>query len=159
MGVAGAGKTLIGAAFARAMGITFVDGDDFHSPENVKKMASGKALTDQDRADWLRALAARLAEAEQEGKGLVVACSALKRKYRDVLRSGAPDVRFIFLEGPSALIASRLKDRHGHYMPVSLLKSQFMALEPPTPVEHAWTYDVSEKPDDIVAKLVSRARE
>src|SRR5438552_2884672 len=120
MGVAGVGKTLIGAAFARAIGAEFADGDDYHPPENVKKMAAGIPLTDDDRAGWLRALARRIAEAHRGGTSLVVACSALKRAYRDVLRGGSPTLQFVFLHGAKALIAGRLADRRGHYMPASL---------------------------------------
>ena len=96
MGVSGSGKTVIGTAFARALGVSFVEGDEFHPPDNVQRMAAGIPLTDQDRAGWLAALAARLRDANDSGTGLVMSCSALKRKYRDVLRADAPHVRFVF---------------------------------------------------------------
>ena len=158
MGVAGAGKTLIGARFADALGIAFADGDAFHSPASVAKMAAGVPLTDADRAGWLAALAGRLAEARRHGEGLVLACSALRRAYRDVLRGGDPGLQLVFLAGPEALIARRLAARTGHYMPASLLASQLATLEPPSPDESPWTVDSSESPEAIVVRLVARAR-
>ena len=157
MGVSGSGKTLIGSALARSLGVKFVEGDDFHPEENVKRMASGIALTDEDRAPWLRSIAARLRAAKDAGTGLVVSCSALKRSYRDLLRAEAGDVRFIFLKGARALIAQRLATRSGHYMPASLLDSQFAALEEPGPDERIWACDIRESPTDLVAELVTRA--
>jgi gluconokinase len=157
MGVSGSGKTVIGSAFARSLGVEFVEGDAFHTEENVKRMASGIALTDEDRAPWLRSIAARLRAAKGAGTGLVVSCSALKRSYRDLLRGEVGDVRFIFLKGARALIAERLATRSGHFMPSSLLDSQFAALEDPGPDESVWVCDVRESPADLVAALVSRA--
>jgi gluconokinase len=157
MGVSGSGKTAIGAALARSLGVEFVEGDDFHSAENVKRMASGIPLTDEDRAQWLRALALRLREAKDAGAGLVMSCSALKRSYRDVLRGGAGEVQFIFLKGARALIAERLAGRRGHYMPAALLESQFAILEKPSPDEGAWLCDITQSPEDLVAALVARA--
>ncbi len=157
MGVAGSGKSLIGAAFARALGVDFVEGDEYHPAENVRRMASGVPLTDEDRAGWLRALAARIGEARATGTGLVVTCSALKRSYRDVLRAEADDLQFVFLRGPRALIAERLASRRGHFMPPSLLDSQFATLEEPSADEQAWVCDVRESPQDLVAALVARA--
>lgn len=160
MGVAGSGKSLIGAALARALGVEFVEGDDYHPAENVSRMAAGIALTDEDRAGWLRSIASRIREARADGVGLVVACSALKRRYRDVLRaeSGVAALRFVLLRGKRALIADRLTSRRGHFMPPSLLESQFDALEEPSPDEQAWVYDVTQAPDEIVSALVTRAR-
>jgi len=157
MGVSGSGKTVIGSALARSLGVEFVEGDDFHPEENVKRMASGIALTDEDRAPWLRSIAARLRAAKDAGTGLVVSCSALKRSYRDLLRTEAGEVRFIFLKGTRALIAGRLATRSGHFMPSSLLDSQFAALEEPGPDEGVWECDVRESPADLVAELVVRA--
>lgn len=157
MGVAGAGKSLIGSRFAAALGAAFADGDDFHPPANVARMAAGIPLTDADRAGWLSALAARLAEARRDGEALVVACSALRRAYRDVLRGGDPDLQLVFLTGPEALIAARLAARTGHYMPASLLGSQLATLEPPGPDEHPWICDAAETPEGIVAGLVALA--
>jgi gluconokinase len=157
MGVSGSGKTVIGSALARSLGVEFVEGDDFHPEENVKRMASGIALTDEDRAPWLGAIAARLREAKDAGTGLVVSCSALKRSYRDLLRAEAGDVHFIFLKGTRALIAERVATRSGHFMPSSLLDSQFAALEEPGPDERVWECDVRESPADIVTELMRRA--
>jgi gluconokinase len=157
MGVAGSGKSLIGAAFARALGVDFVEGDDYHPAENVKRMARGIPLTDDDRAGWLRALAMRIGEAKDAGTGLVMSCSALKRSYRDVLRARAGELRFVYLRGSRALLAERLAGRRGHYMPASLLDSQLATLEEPSPDEGAWVCDIKESPQEIVAALAARA--
>jgi gluconokinase len=157
MGVAGSGKSLIGAAFAHALGIEFVEGDDYHSPENVERMSRGVSLTDDDRARWLRSLAARIHEAKDAGTGLVMSCSALKRSYRDILRAEASDLRFVFLKGERALIAERLRGRRGHFMPPSLLDSQLTTLEEPSPDESAWVCDIRTSPQDLVAALVASA--
>ena len=158
MGVSGSGKSLIGSGLARALGVEFIEGDTYHSPENVARMAAGSPLTDQDRQAWLAAIAARLEDAGRSGVGLVVACSALKRSYRDVLRAGRSDVRFVYLEGDRSLIADRLAGRHGHFMPSSLLDSQLATLEPSAADEGAWVCDIAEPPDVIVAALVARSR-
>src|SRR5437660_8890666 len=121
MGVSGAGKSLIGPLLARALGVTFVDGDDLHPAENVARMAAGIALTDDDRRGWLLAIAARLREAKRAGIGLVVSCSALRRSYRDVLRcAGGADVRFVDLARRRALVAGPLSQRRGHCSPAPL---------------------------------------
>ena len=111
MGVSGSGKSLIAAAFARALGVEFVEGDDYHTAANVARMSSGIPLTDDDRAEWLRSLAARIRKAKDSGAGLVVSCSALKRPYREILRGGAGDLQFVFLQGPRGLLAERLASR------------------------------------------------
>jgi gluconokinase len=157
MGVAGSGKTVVGTELARELGVAFVDGDDYHPPGNVKKMAAGLPLDDADRAGWLRSLASRIREAHDTGEGLVVACSALKRKYRDVLRAAAPDVRFVFLNGPKSLIAERLESRRGHYMPASMLESQLATLEPPVAEENAIAADITQTPRQIVSGLLGGA--
>ena len=157
MGVCGSGKSVVGARLARALDIEFVEGDGLHPPENVKRMASGIPLTDDDRHSWLTAIAARLREARGAGVGLVVSCSALKRSYRDLLRSlGEADVRFVYLAGSGALLAQRLAQRRGHFMPPSLLESQLSILEEPSPDERAWVCDISAAPHAIVADLVTR---
>ena len=159
MGVAGSGKTRIGTALARALGVAFVEGDDFHPAANVEKMSRGIPLTDEDRAGWLEALARCIRDASGAGTGLVITCSALKRSYRDVLRAGAPrgKLTFVFLRGSHALIAERLAARQGHFMPPALLDSQFAVLEEPAPDEGAWVIDAAATPDEIVASLVARA--
>ena len=160
MGVAGSGKSRIGAALAEALGLEFVEGDHYHSAENVARMSAGIPLTDADRQGWLQALAARIREAVNAGTGLVLTCSALKRSYRDLLRieSGAPRLQFIFLRGAQALIAERIAGRRGHYMPPLLLDSQFEALEEPAPDERAWVYEVTRPAADLVVAMVLRAR-
>jgi len=158
MGVAGSGKSLIGGALAHALDLEFVEGDEFHSRQNIQKMSAAIPLTDADRADWLRALAACLQAHKKAGTGIVVTCSALKRAYRDVLRAGASDVQFIFLKGPSDVIAARLKSRGGHFMPASLLDSQLATLEEPTTDENAWVIDITKPPAEIITDLVTRAR-
>ena len=158
MGVAGSGKTTIGARFARALGIPLLEGDDLHPRANVERMAQGIPLTDEDRRPWLESIAERLREAHRAGHGVVVTCSALKRSYRDLLRShDAADARFVYLSGSPDIIAHRLAGRRGHFMPATLLDSQFAALEEPTPDEDAWVCDVRESPDAIVARLVQRS--
>ena len=157
MGVSGSGKSLIGSAFASALGVDFVEGDQYHSAENVRRMKAGIPLTDNDRETWLRSLAARLREARDAGNGLVIACSALKRSYRDVLRAEAKDLRFVFLKGQRSLIAERLANRRGHFMPASLLESQLDTLEEPSPDENAWVCDITQSSETLVANLVARA--
>jgi gluconokinase len=159
MGVSGSGKTRIGAEFAKAMRIPFIEGDDYHPPENVQRMSSGIPLTDDDRAGWLELLAARIREAKDAGTGLVLSCSALKRSYREILRDAAtPEpLRFIFLRGTREVIGERLRARKGHFMPPALLESQFEALEEPAPDEGAWMFDVRGRAEEMVTTLVSRA--
>lgn len=157
MGVAGAGKSLIGSMLAQALGVDFVEGDAYHPAENVARMAAGVPLTDDDRRGWLQALADRLRDAAAADEGLVMACSALKRSYRDLLRAGDPTVRFVLLHGSEALLAERLAARRGHYMPPSLLASQLATLELPGPDEDAWRCDIADAPETIVAALATLA--
>src|SRR6267143_863097 len=158
MGGSGSGKSLIGAMFARALDVEFVEGDDLHPPENVRRMAAGIPLTDDNRRGWLTKIADRLRDAKRAGRGLVVSCSALKRIYRDLLRSvAAADLRFVYLAGSRELLAERLANRRGHFMPPSLLESQLAILEEPSPDEHAWVCDITQSPKDLVASLVARA--
>jgi len=158
MGVSGSGKSLIGARFARELHVEFVDGDDLHPPDNLRRMAAGIPLTDQDRKSWLMTIAARLREAKHAGTGLVVSCSALKRRYRDLLRSsGDAKVHFVYLTGTRALLAERMANRRGHFMPPALLESQLETLEEPAPDERAWVCDIRETPETIVAALVKRS--
>jgi len=157
MGVSGAGKTTIGSALARALGVEFLEGDLLHPSSNVQRMAAGIALTDNDRRPWLIAIAQRLRDAKQSGIGLVVACSALKRSYRDLLRSrGAADVQFVYLAGDRPLIAERMAQRRDHFMPPGLLASQLASLQEPARDEEPWVYDIHQPPDTIVADLMKR---
>src|SRR3989442_13109938 len=158
MGVCGSGKGLIGATFARALDMEFVEGDGLPPPGKVKRMAAGMPLTDDDRHGWLIRVAARLREAKRAGIGLVVACSALKRSYRDLLRSvGEANVRFVYLAGSRGLLAERMVERRGHFMPPALLESQLAILEEPSPDESAWVCDIRETPDTIIGDLVARS--
>ena len=155
MGVAGAGKTTVGELLAKALDLPFLEGDHFHAPASVEKMRRGEALEDTDRWPWLDRIAAELARLEREGRGAVVACSALKRAHRDRLRSGSPGIRFVFVAGSEALIRKRLERRRGHFMPPTLLASQFAALEPPSPDENAVIADAGPPPAEIVAGIVA----
>jgi gluconokinase len=156
MGVAGAGKTAVGTLLADALGVAYVDGDDLHPPDNLRRMAQGIPLTDADRRPWLRAIAARIAQAKRTDTGLVVSCSALKRAYRDTLRGADAALRFVHLTGDASLIAQRLSRRAGHFMPAALLDSQLATLEVPGADERAWTFDVADTPQSIVALIVRR---
>ncbi|KNZ34550.1 MAG: hypothetical protein AD742_00515 [Methylibium sp. NZG] len=156
MGVCGCGKSTVGQQLAAARGVEFAEGDAFHPPENVARMAAGTPLTDADRAGWLATLADRLAAAQAQGKGLVLSCSALKRSYRDVLRRGAPGLQFVHLTGSRALLAERMNHRPGHYMPASLLDSQLAILEPPGADENARSFDVAQAAEAIVQALMQR---
>jgi len=130
MGVSGSGKSTVAAELTARLGWTFAEGDDFHPPENVAKMASGRPLDDDDRWPWLRRLAAWIGEQEAAGTSAVVTCSALKRSYRDLLRDGHPSVWFAHVHADPQLIRERVERRGGHYMPPSLLESQLATLEP-----------------------------
>lgn len=135
MGVSGCGKTTLGRALAAAIGATFLDADDFHPPENVEKMRAATPLTDEDRASWLTSLNQQLTSRASRGESLVLACSALKQRYRDVIEATVPSVNWVFLDGSFDVIAERIRVRSeqtGHYMPADLLRSQFEALESPT---------------------------
>jgi carbohydrate kinase (thermoresistant glucokinase family) len=155
MGVCGCGKSTVGERLARELGALFIEGDAFHPPANVARMAAGIALTDADRQGWLEALAAQLADARRAGRSVVLACSALKRRYRDVLRLGAPDLRVVHLAGDRAMLAVRLAARQGHYMPASLLDSQLATLETPDPDERAVTLDAGAPTDTLVQSALT----
>jgi gluconokinase len=153
MGVSGCGKSTVGQALATANEVGFVEGDQFHPRANVAKMSAGVALNDDDRAEWLLTLQTQIREARERGEGLVISCSALKRRYRDLLREGDPALRFAHLNGPKELIASRMQARIGHYMPTSLLDSQFRDLEPLQADEAGITLDIRVPPDDLVTQI------
>jgi len=148
MGVSGSGKTTVGAALAQRLRAPFADADDFHPPENVTKMAAGVPLTDEDRAPWLRTIAAWLDE--HTAGGGVVSCSALRRSYRDVLREHATHAFFLHLHGDRDVIAARVEGRPGHFMPSALVDSQFATLEPLAADEVGAALDVTEPVDDLV---------
>jgi len=156
MGVCGCGKSLVGRMLAERLGVAYVEGDEHHPPANIAKMSAGTPLTDEDRWGWLDTLAGFIADADRRGEGLVLACSALKRRYRDRLRGDGRRVTFLHLHGDKALIAERMRARSAHFMPASLIDSQFAALEPPGADEAALTVDVARSPDDIVAEFLAR---
>ena len=153
MGVSGSGKSVVGAALAQRLRVPFADADDFHPDANIAKMTSGQALNDDDRYPWLEAIGEWLAE--HCGDGGVMGCSALKRKYRDQLRRHCPDVIFLHLSGSLEVIGKRQASRPGHFMPASLLKSQFDTLEPLEPDEGGITIDVDQDVDSIVDTYVA----
>lgn len=150
MGVCGSGKSTVGAALALHLNATFLEGDEFHPPANVARMAAGIALGDNDREGWLQTLGARLGAAQREGQAVVLSCSALKRSYRDTLRAQASDLALVYLGGSPELLAQRMAGRSGHYMPPSLLASQLATLEPPQADEHALTLDIARGPQALV---------
>jgi len=158
MGVSGCGKTTIGAALAERLGWAFLEGDALHPPANVAKMAAGTPLEDADRWPWLRAIAARIDAWRSAGTSGVVACSALKRAYRDVLIGDRGDVRLVYLRGDKDVIAARLAARKGHFMPPGLLDSQFRTLEEPGADEHPMTVAVGDPPDVIIANILEQLR-
>lgn len=154
MGVTGCGKSTTGQLLADRLGVPFLEGDGLHPPANVERMARGIALTDDERREWLHSLAQRI-DAAQHHRGLVVSCSALKRAYREVLRGPVPDLAFVYLQGSQSVIAERLAARVGHYMPVSLLPSQFQILEVPAADEMALTLNVTLPPHTLAEQAAA----
>jgi gluconokinase len=158
MGVSGSGKTTIASRLAARLGWTFEDGDRFHPASNVAKMAAGHPLTDEDRWPWLQAIADEIDAVCQRGGHVVIACSALKRTYRDLLVHGRSDVRLIFLDGTQAVIADRLARRKGHFMPPGLLDSQFKTLELPKSDENPVTVSIDAPVEAIVDEIARQLR-
>jgi gluconokinase len=155
MGVSGCGKSTIGALLAAHLRWEFEDADWFHPASNIDKMNSGIPLTDEDRWPWLDAVAASIDTTRRSGGHAVVACSALKRSYRDILIGKHPDVRLVYLKGDETLIARRMAVRHEHFMPRSLLHSQFKALEEPGPGENPIIVSIEPQPREIVTRILS----
>jgi gluconokinase len=155
MGVSGAGKSTVAAMLAHRLGWTFEDGDQFHPPHNIEKMHAGHPLTDDDRQAWLHAIAAWIAATRAASGHGVIACSALKRAYRDILVDGHDDVRIVYLKGERDLIARRFGERHAHFMPASLIDSQFATLEEPAADEGAVVIPVDTPPPAIVDAIVT----
>jgi gluconokinase len=154
MGVSSSGKSTIGTLLANQLHWEFEDGDWFHPARNIDKMQAGIPLTDEDRAPWLIAIADFIDQARLSGKRVVLACSALKRRYRAVIIGNRPDVRLVYLKGDMELIGRRFAARHEHFMPPSLLQSQFDALEEPGPDEHPIVVSIEPRPREIVANIV-----
>ncbi|MFM7245362.1 MAG: gluconokinase [Planctomycetaceae bacterium] len=156
MGVSGCGKTVVGRRLAAGLRMAFIDADDLHPVANVRKMTAGEPLTDADRGPWLEAVAREMTAAAGE-PGLVIACSALKRTYRDQLRRAAPNLVLVWLTGPTQLIRDRLAARTGHFMPADLLQSQLETLEPPAADERPIVADTTPPPKEIAASIAARA--
>ena len=151
MGVSGSGKTTIGRALAAALHWSFSDADDFHSPANVEKMKKGIPLSDEDREPWLRTIRGTIEQWKRDEPGHVLACSALKGSYRDILGQNDPDVKFVYLQGAFDVISQRLKERKSHFFNPALLRSQFDALETP---EGALIVEVSKEPQEIIRAIL-----
>lgn len=154
MGVSGSGKSTVADRLAERLGWTYEDGDRFHPASNVAKMSAGHPLTDEDRRPWLQAIADEIDRIGTAGEHAVIACSALKRAYRDILVYGRDDVRIVFLSGSQQLIAGRLATRKGHFMPPGLLDSQFATLEPPDESENPVTVSIDASVDAIVDDII-----
>jgi gluconokinase len=158
MGVSGSGKSTIADRLAARLGWRYEDGDKFHPPSNVAKMSAGHPLTDEDRLPWLRAIADEIDRVCEAGQRAVIACSALKRAYREILVHGRNDVRIVFLNGTQELIAERLAARTGHFMPPGLLTSQFRTLEPPQLNERPITVSIDASVEAIVDDIVRQLK-
>ena len=158
MGVSGSGKSTIAERLAARLGWRYEDGDKYHPPANVAKMSAGHPLTDEDRWPWLQAIADEIDRTCTQGERAVVACSALKRAYRDILVHGRNDVRIVFLNGTQDLIAARLAARKGHFMPPGLLTSQFKTLEPPQPTERPITVSIDAPVEAIVDDIIRQLK-
>ena len=156
MGVSGSGKTTIARGVAERFDWDLLEGDALHPPANIEKMSHGIPLSDDDRWPWLRAIAAEIDRKRALGRSVVVACSALKRAYRDILLAGKPDGVLVYLQGAPDLIARRMAARKGHFMPPKLLESQFATLEPPGPDERPITVSVAPPPDAIINEVARR---
>jgi gluconokinase len=158
MGVSGSGKTTIGILLAETLGWQFQEGDKLHPPENVAKMSAGHPLTDADRLPWLRRIAETIDGWRARGQSGVVTCSALKRSYRDIIVGDRPEVRLVYLKGSPDLIRRRMAARHGHFMPTTLLDSQFSTLEEPSPDENPIVVDIGGQPQEIAREIACRLR-
>ncbi len=158
MGVSGCGKSTVAMRLAEAMDLPFAEADRFHPDANVTKMAAGTPLTDEDRWPWLRDLSAWMASQADLGQSTVMACSALRRSYRDLLRSGPPSLDLIHLAGPMEVVEKRMRTREGHFMPMSLLRSQYATLEPLQPDENGVVLDLREPPNLLVEQAVGWLR-
>jgi gluconokinase len=160
MGVSGCGKTVVGSRLAEALGAQYAEGDEFHSRANIEKMRGGIPLTDEDRWPWLNAIADAIDDWRTHGRDAVIACSALKKVYRQILMGGRDDVVAVHLKGSKELIAARLAKRKHEYMPATLLQSQFDTLEAPDDKsENVITVDIDAAPEEIVATVLDRLRE
>ncbi|RCW43146.1 gluconate kinase (SKI family) [Halopolyspora algeriensis] len=155
MGVSGCGKTTVGKLLEERAGLEYAEADEFHLPANIAKMNAGRALTDEDRLPWLRRLAEWMGQRRQAGASTVLACSALKRSYRDILRAHAPDLRVVHLSGSADLIRERMLTRQEHFMPAALLESQLRDLEPLQSDEDGITLDLTLAPESLVRHSIA----
>jgi len=155
MGVAGCGKTTVGKALAAALDATFYDGDDFHPPQNIAKMSQGIPLDDDHRQGWLERLRDLISEHIEQNRSIVLACSALKKRYRNLLCEGNAGLRFVYLRGDFDLIWQRMHAREGHYMKADMLRSQFDALEEPSPQE-AVIIRINQSPHNIIRDVINK---
>ena len=155
MGVAGSGKSTVGRLLADRLGAPFIEGDELHPPANVAKMTEGVPLTDEDRAPWLALVADRIARDAAPDRGVVVSCSALRRRDRDLLRSAGQGPWFVHIAVDPVTATERVAGRKGHFMPDSLVESQFRALEPLLPDEHGLTVDTAPEPDQVVSAILA----
>ena len=153
MGVSGSGKSTIGAALSKRLGWPYADADEFHPPANVAKMSAGQPLTDEDRWPWLKAIAAHIDGVREQGRHAIVSCSALKRAYRDILIGAREDVRLVLLDGTKEEIFARMSRRKDHFMPLSLLDSQFATLERPGADERPIAVPIDGAPEEIAARI------
>jgi gluconokinase len=158
MGVSGSGKSTVGDLLGRRLGVPFIDGDDLHPAANKEKMRTGMPLDDDDRRPWLQEIGRTLAAYQEEGNGVIVACSALKRRYRDLLREHAPGVLFLHLQGSVGTLAARMAVRNHEFMPATLLASQLEALEPLDPDERHVVLDVRQSPAELADKACMALR-
>lgn len=155
MGVSGSGKTTVAAMLAGRLHWQFEEGDNLHSAANIAKMSRGIPLTDEDRWPWLEAIAATINRWIAEGRSGVIACSALKQAYRRIIINNNPAIRLVYLKGSRELILRRMAARHGHFMPLALLDSQFDTLEEPTPEEDALVVSIDHRPDELVTEIAA----
>lgn len=159
MGVSGSGKSTVGYAVAAALGCPFIEGDDYHPPENIDKMSRGIPLNDSNRVVWLEKLTSLLVDSLERGETVVLSCSALKKKYRDQLRLGHNRLLFVYLQGSYELIRDRMRTRRHHYMPPELLRSQFQVLEEPDQGEHdTVTYSIEQPVSQLVSEIINLYR-
>jgi gluconokinase len=156
MGVTSSGKSTVGEKLATTLGWAFRDADSFHPPQNVAKMSSGQPLNDEDRKPWLAAIAAFIDASIRDNHPAIVTCSALKRSYRTIIIGQRAHVRLVHLVGDKALIGARMAQRRNHFMPTSLLDSQFATLEPPQADEHPLNVPVDADPDTLVATILTQ---